>query len=71
MRLVVKSGSRKSNITKGRIILKKVATLEGSTICIRGRWMMSCNEFIIFNKCSMLPVPAINTFIPTDKKNVI
>ena len=58
-------------MTKGRMMLKNRATLEGSTMCIRGKWMINCSEFIMFTRYSILPVPAINRFITNETKNVI
>ena len=65
------SSSRMSNITNGKIILKKRETLPGRMMYISGRWMTSWRELIMPTRNSIEPVPAIRRFRASEKMNVI
>ena len=40
------------------------------TMCMSGRWITNCSEFIMPTRYSIDPVPAIKTLMPTETQNV-
>lgn len=68
---MVYSVSKKSNMTKGRMMLKKSEALPGRMMYIMGRWMIIWRLLIMPTMYSIEPTPAMTKFRIREKKNVI